>query len=237
MKRTAFFTALLAAYNTARSAVVDPVRNTFNAIKDADLTDALRPAMNSVRDGLNRFGAALTELPADVQVALNGQLDTLVNEELAARLPGEVQTALNGKLTDGTYVKKSDSDAALQTALNAARQDERTKVEAEFAAQAARKEKVTACGLTVTDPAVLAGTDAEFDTRLELAKTRKGEREKLSLNGKCLGEHLDVFAAEDTWKASFNSAKSALDSAAAAVPGARKGDLSGSGKEKTVAFM
>lgn len=221
-KRQILFAAVLAAVNVSRSNAIAPANQAFGAIKDDALPEAARPAIIAARTSLNGLlGVQLTELPADAQTALNGALDALVAEEAEklaeAKAPELAKTTLNGLLASGDYVAKADHAKAVETAVTAARADGEQAAVAKFKVAGERRTQVTACGLPVTNDAVLEGTDDDFKSRLETAKSRAGEAAKLTLNGKPLAGHLNPFAAQAEWDSGFASAKTAFEVASAAL--------------------
>lgn len=233
--RQKLFAAILGAFNAARKNVLDPVTAAFSGLKDDALPEAARPAIAAARSTLcGLVTVELRELPnaPEIEAALDAVVAEGVTAGVAAALPEATRTALNGVLTSGDYVAKADSQAALTAAVTAARAEGeasgRTAALAQVSAQNARRERVTQCGLPVSE-AALAGNDAEFEARLTQAQARRGEAAKLTLNGKPLAAHLDVFAEEPIWNAGYTSAKSVHDMAVAAIANLPDGSGGGNG--------
>lgn len=221
-KRQALLAAVLAAINTGRINAITPANQAFALFKEDTLPEAARPAIVAARTTLNGLvGANLSEIPSDSAAAITSALDALIGEEAeklaAAKAPELAKTALNGLLAEGAYVAKQDHTKAVEAAVAAAKVAGADEAKAQLKVLGERRTQVTQCGLTVASDAVLEGTDDEFKARVEKAKARHGEATKLTLNGKPLAAHLNPFASDSEWDATFASAKTAFEAASAAL--------------------
>lgn len=221
-KRQALLAAVLAAINTGRTNAISPANQAFATIKEDALPEAARPAIVAARSTLNGLvGASLSEIPADSATAVTAALDAVIGEEAeklaAAKAPELAKAALNGLLTEGAYVAKEDHTKAVEAAVAAAKTAGADEAKAQLKVLGERRAHVTQCGLAVASDAVLEGTDDDFKARVEKAKTRHGEAAKLTLNGKPLAAHLNPFAPDSEWDATFVSAKTAFEAASAAL--------------------
>lgn len=216
-KRHLIHAAVLAVLNASRQAALKPVGDVFAGIKDDSLSDAAKPAVTALRSTVNGLvGVQLTELAGDAQAQVNAALDEVVAAEVAAQLDGKVKETLNGRIAAGELIEKAAHETAVNAAVEAARKQGREEALADVARTNERRAKCTANGLTPAD-ADLAGEDAAFNARLELAKTRQAELAKFTLNGKALGAHLNVFADEAAWNVGLGSVKAAFEGAQAAL--------------------
>lgn len=94
------------------------------------------------------------------------QLKAAFTAETAA-LPGKITAALNAKIAAGELVEKDKVD----TLVTAARNQGAENYKAELAKQDSRKTVLATNGIPVSD-AALAGTDEEFNARVQTVKPR-----------------------------------------------------------------